>query len=498
MSFTKFLQDDPLLTRAQVMQTLIRVADDLNMPDKKAACVICGMAISTEVGVRDNDPPFERRFWCPANRKDPESLNFKHDSESDDGRSVGYLQQQNSAPGATDWWGTMAERMDLYQAAKKFMQRLPKGYHANDARAAGQFAQRVQGSAFPDRYAEWWGDIISLYNAVSKNQVPVVPPPPENVEIERGPWTGDPVWLADVLRAEGVKVFETPGWRDSGHGDMGSLWGVICHHTGNSNSTWESIRFGRPDLRGPLSQIHLRRDGTAEIVAAGVCWHAGTGAAPGLGRHNANARCIGIEAQNNGSEGWSPAQYEAYVKICAAFCRRIGVDASHVISHQEYDNGDPPTDEGKWDPGLLNMDQFRRDVQRRIDQFVNVGGDDMALVPQEEWVEIRDRVRQLWGAMFNTVDSQSIYADPDERSPWATKDLIRNMDGMVHQKYVEDLAAKGDDDSIMRIVRVAAGRGRVKDQWAIDHANAVLKSMDQNILREWGERLQAAVSVNDE
>ncbi|PKR87152.1 N-acetylmuramoyl-L-alanine amidase, partial [Pleomorphomonas diazotrophica] len=66
MSFTRFLQDDPLLTREQVMAGLIRVADELNMPDKRGACVIAGMTISQEVGVKDNDPPFERRFWCPA------------------------------------------------------------------------------------------------------------------------------------------------------------------------------------------------------------------------------------------------------------------------------------------------------------------------------------------------------------------------------------------------------------------------------------------------
>lgn len=488
MSFTKFLQDDPLLTRAQVMETLIRLANDLKMRDVKAACVICGMAISTEVGVKDNDPPFERRFWCPANYNDPDSFKFRHDSISNDGRSVGYLQQQNSAVGANDWWGTMAERMDLYQAAKKFMQRLPSDYHANDAVSAGRFAQRVQGSAFPDRYAQWWGDIVGLYNAVSQGKAPVVPPPPESVKVERGPWTGDPVWLADVIRAEGVKVFETPGWRDSGHGDMGSLWGVVCHHTGSSNSTWESIRYGRPGLSGPLSQIHLRRDGTAEVVAAGVCWHAGTGFAPGCGRHNANQRCIGIEAQNNGSEGWSPAQYEAYVKVCAAFCRRINVDASHVISHREWDDGDPATDEGKWDPGLLDMVRFRRDVQRQIDSFV--GGDDMALVPQDEWVEIRDMVRQLWGALFNPIPDTAIYGNPDPRHKIPNKDRLTFMDGNVWDGHVKTLAKEGVPWAVEIVVRTAAGDGPLGDtEWVVKSA--------QNFLKELGADPETVEKLDD-
>jgi hypothetical protein len=63
---------------------------------------------------------------------------------------------------------------------------------------------------------------------------------------QSGPWIGDPVWLADVLRAEGVRLVEFPGWRDRGHGDF--------------NATAASIAYGRPDLPGPLSQPHIARD----------------------------------------------------------------------------------------------------------------------------------------------------------------------------------------------------------------------------------------------
>lgn len=31
-----------------------------------------------------------------------------------------------------------------------------------------------------------------------------------------------------------MKVVEYPGWKDRGHGDMGTIWGVIAHHTGNN------------------------------------------------------------------------------------------------------------------------------------------------------------------------------------------------------------------------------------------------------------------------
>jgi hypothetical protein len=85
---------------------------------------------------------------------------------------------------------------------------------------------------------------------------------------QSGPWTGDPVWLADVLRAEGVTLVEFPGWRDRGHGDFKDIRGVMAHHTGSDNATAASIAYGRPDLPGPLSQLHIARDGTVTVVAA--------------------------------------------------------------------------------------------------------------------------------------------------------------------------------------------------------------------------------------
>ena len=46
-----------------------------------------------------------------------------------------------------------------------------------------------------------------------------------------GPWTGDPIWLADVLRAGGVRPVEYPGWRDRGHGDFSDIPGSRSRST---------------------------------------------------------------------------------------------------------------------------------------------------------------------------------------------------------------------------------------------------------------------------
>ncbi len=108
-------------------------------------------------------------------------------------------------------------------------------------------------------------------------------------------WTGDPVWIADVLRAEGVHLVEYPGWQNRGHGEFKDIRGVMVHHTGSDTATAASIANGRPDLAGPLSQLHIARDGTVTVVAVGVAWHAGVGMYPWLPTNMGNWHMIGIE-----------------------------------------------------------------------------------------------------------------------------------------------------------------------------------------------------------
>ncbi|WP_175587183.1 N-acetylmuramoyl-L-alanine amidase [Nocardia cyriacigeorgica] len=173
----------------------------------------------------------------------------------------------------------------------------------------------------------------------------------------------DPLWLPDVLRAEGLEVQEYSGWRNRGHGDFGAIWGVIAHHTGASGSPGPGVIAHHPQL-GLASQLHLSRSGVYTVCGAGIAWHAGAGAWPGIARDNANAVTIGIEAENNGTEGWSDAQYSAYVKGVAAILRHLGHDSSRVIGHKEWAG----PSQGKWDPGSMDMDAFRRDVQAAIDR----------------------------------------------------------------------------------------------------------------------------------
>ncbi|MFJ7622748.1 N-acetylmuramoyl-L-alanine amidase [Rhodococcus erythropolis] len=211
-------------------------------------------------------------------------------------------------------------------------------------------------------------------------------------------WTGDPVWLADVLRAEGIKVVEYPGWKDRGHGDMGTIWGVVAHHTGNNPPGNNPGYIANHPSLGLCSQIHLSRDGVATVVGVGVAWHAGSGSYPGLPTNGANERTIGIEAENNGTEGWSPAQYDAYVRCCAAILRKVGQPASHAIGHKEWAGAA----QGKWDPGGMDMNKFRADIQARINNNTKPEEGDMDFAAFKTYMDavvsdVKDIREQLCG-----------------------------------------------------------------------------------------------------
>lgn len=193
--------------------------------------------------------------------------------------------------------------------------------------------------------------------------VPAPAPVPVSAPIDKKPgWSGDPTWLADALRAFGVNVVETDGWQDWGNGDFGSLWGVVVHHTGGNGTPVSMIRNGHAALQGLLSQVHLGRDGVATMCGAGVAWHAGVGSWPGLPTNNANYHTIGIEAVSDGQTPWPQEQLDAYYRICAAICWVLDVPADHVIGHKEWG-----AIQGKWDPGMIDMDAFRANVQMYID-----------------------------------------------------------------------------------------------------------------------------------
>lgn len=148
------------------------------------------------------------------------------------------------------------------------------------------------------------------------------------------------IWLGPVLRAAGLEVREQKGWEKRGHGSMGDVKGVICHHTAECRDKDEEpalnvITHGRPGLEGPLCNLGLGQGGVYWLVAAGLAYHAGPGEYKGLKSGNRNF--IGIEAENDGiGEVWPEVQLIAYAKGCAAIAKHCGFSADMVIGHKEW------------------------------------------------------------------------------------------------------------------------------------------------------------------
>src|SRR5690606_1972392 len=166
--------------------------------------------------------------------------------------------------------------------------------------------------------------------------------------------------LASVLRKAGLKVVEVSGWKTRGHGGMNKPKGIIWHHTATSAKasgnypSLDIVKSGRSDLKGPLANLGLGRDGTWYVIAAGQAWHAGSGFYPGLA---GNINTIGIEAEHPGTSGhpWPLKQLALYRRRSAALAKHYGILVSKFICHKEWT---PRT----IDPYGLNMSVERSHV----------------------------------------------------------------------------------------------------------------------------------------
>lgn len=168
---------------------IARKAKDMRL-DKLAAKIGIATAL-----VESGNP---LKMW--ANRAVPESLKYRHDAVSSDYDSVGLFQQRDNGA-----WGTVKQRMTPYDSAGMFFDKL-KGfdYHAMDPGAA---AQKVQVSAFPDRYGQQMGAAEDLLNKIGV--------------FDQGGWL-KPGGIAVNLSNEPEPVFNGDQWRDIKRGGLKS------------------------------------------------------------------------------------------------------------------------------------------------------------------------------------------------------------------------------------------------------------------------------------
>ncbi len=170
------------------------------------------------------------------------------------------------------------------------------------------------------------------------------------------------IWMQQRLLDAGLKVAEVPGWQSHGRAEMGTVRGVMVHHTagprGGNMPTLNTLMHGRPDLRGPLCNVGLGRDGTFYLVGAGRANHAGAGDWKGV--TTGNSSFIGIEAENTGTADdmpWPPVQRDALVRGCAALLGHAGRGADWVVGHREY-----ALPAGRKPDPLIDLHALRRDV----------------------------------------------------------------------------------------------------------------------------------------
>lgn len=263
---------------------------------------------------------------------------------------------------------------------------------------------------------------------------------------------GDPLFLVDLLRAFGVEVKEFTGWRTRGHGDFGQIWGVVAHHTAGNNTPASLIAYGHSALWGLLSQIHLDRNGVATITGAGHAYHAGMGSWPGIATNNANAVTIGIEANSDGVTPWPPHMLDVYYRICAAICWYLGHSSLRTIGHKEWAG-----EHGKWDPGGIDMKQFRANVQRYIDRPPFMAaitpppneGEDMAFWDDQVPSLVDPKKKFPRKDYLNLIDYHATYANQQSA---ATLAIARSLVGIVEAQTTEIRKLRADVSNLTQLV----------------------------------------------
>jgi len=155
----------------------------------------------------------------------------------------------------------------------------------------------------------------------------------------------------------------------------------MVHHTGSENSSINTIRNGRTNLPGPLSQLFLEEFPQRKLwlVSEGVCNHAGPGSPITLANVRAdngvvyppgpdgsagvsyNTLYIGIEIEGNDPSDFAGTpRYWLAVQVAAALCLHYDWNPmTRIISHKEHTGR-------KVDP-FFDMPKFRKDVVIELD-----------------------------------------------------------------------------------------------------------------------------------
>lgn len=138
-------------------------------------------------------------------------------------------------------------------------------------------------------------------------------------------------WAPDVLRAAGLTVYETMGWRDRSHGQFpASIAGVWHHDASPPGDSTGSLDWMINNWPNASANFWVDRRGAWFAVGAGVAWHAGKvmDGVPG------NFDSFGVETDQTIGETPSPAMLDSVRVGFAALFRHMGRNADSLWFHK--------------------------------------------------------------------------------------------------------------------------------------------------------------------
>lgn len=232
-------------------------------------------------------------------------------------------------------------------------------------------------------------------------------------------------WLratGDRLKARGFKVAYEPGWETRTNGGASpDHEAIIVHHTGATTTSTSYLRDGEKGrtMIPPYAQVHVRRDATLVIIAAGGASHAGyvhkpcwdriigqtapldRDLAPGPdGTFSPNRPGIGVEVNGAGGvNDWTAAQRAVVVAFATEYHRVRGwTGIPKVGAHKELTTrkpGDP------YEP----MGRLRTDVMAGLATTTPKEDIFMALTDTEQR-RILEAANRIMGMMVQRYDAK--------------------------------------------------------------------------------------------
>jgi hypothetical protein len=143
--------------------------------------------------------------------------------------------------------------------------------------------------------------------------------------------------LVAVARRVGVKVIEAPSSHRGKLGNMGSVVGVVCHHTGTANTyspatdypDFNVVKEGRAGLVNSLSAYGVGRRDAIYVFSEYLSWHAGVWNWQGI--TDGNGHFLGIECAGVGD--YTDFQRQVYPRLVAAILLEIRAPRSMAPRH---------------------------------------------------------------------------------------------------------------------------------------------------------------------